>query len=617
MATYQTPGVYVEETSYRDQTIAGAGTSTAAFVGPTRFGPSNGRPELLTSFADFTRIYGDLAQLALPTSDKSLVHNYLAQGVRAFFNEGGTKCYVMRVQVGAAAASATVGGTTTDGKTEGGLSLAARYEGAYGNSLQVQLNLTLGQNLLKNGALKPGVSLQPYDTLVGLTKAGVAEQLKVTAVTPAGPTVQTMDGKDPTYATYDAGLFQVTATVTVAVLGPDKKPTQSTTWSGLGLSADHPSSLLGQFAANPPDRATQLYVPLVVAAADPVAAIFGLKYDGTNTALTKFPAADTPLFKTSLAGGTDGDRPDSTAYQGADSASADVGKTGLMALQDLDDISIVAAPGASLVGKTQKRVEGKLVPYTTDDVVANAMALIQHCQTMRYRVAVLDAPEQKLVSEVLDFRSQLADPSGYGALYYPWVRVKDPVTGGEINLPPSGFIAGIYARNDTKYNVSKAPANEPIQSAIGLESLINKAQQETLNPNGVNCIRFFPGRGNLVWGARTLSTDSDWTYVNVRRYMCYLEHSLDNSTQWVVFRNNGPELWKQVVSSITSFLYNEWAEGRMLGDAAAQAFFVKCDRTTMTQFDIDSGRLICEIGVSLLKPAEFVIFRIGQWIPQS
>lgn len=608
MATYQTPGVYVEETSYRDQTIAGAGTSTAAFVGPTRFGPSNGRPELLTSFADYTRIYGDLAQLALPTSDKSLVHNYVAQGVRAFFNEGGTKCYVMRVQSGATAASATVDGLT----------LGARYEGAYGNNLQVAMTLALGQNLMKNGALKKGVALQPYDTLVGLKKDGSAEQLKVAAVTPAGPTVQTIDGKAPEYSAYEAGLFQVTATVTVAVLGPDKKPTQATTWNGLGLSADHPSSIVAQFAANPPDRATQLYVPLVLTAKpDPATAILGLTYDGTNTPLTKWPAAESAVLQTVLAGGTDGDRPDSTAYQGADSTSADVGKTGLMALQDLDDISIVAAPGSSFIGKTQKQVDGKLAAYTADDVMATAMSLIQHCQTMRYRVAVLDAPEQRLPSEVVDFRSQLADPSGYGALYYPWVRVKDPVTGGEINLPPSGFIAGIYARSDNKYNVSKAPANEPIQSAIGLEIMINKAQQETLNPNGVNCVRFFPGRGNLVWGARTLSTDSDWTYVNVRRYMCYLEHSLDNSTQWVVFRNNGPDLWKEVTSSITSFLYNEWAEGRLLGDAAAQAFFVRCDRTTMTQFDIDSGRLICEIGVSVLKPAEFVIFRIGQWIPQS
>jgi phage tail sheath protein FI len=602
MATYQTPGVYVEETSYRDQTIAGAGTRTAAFIGPTRFGPWHGRPELLTSFADFTRIYGDLGQLALPTTDKSLVHNYLAQGVRAFFNEGGSQCYVMRLQTGGTAAAATVGGLT----------LNARYEGAYGNNLQVTITLALGQNLLRNGALNPGAVLQTYDTVVGVKKDGSADQLMVTAVTPAGPTVTMSDGKTaPTYANYTQ-VSTVTATVTVVVLGTDKKPASSTAWSGLGLAVTHPNSIAAQFAANPPDRATQLYVPLVLAATpDPATALFAVKYDGTNTALAKFPSPSTPVVQSNLTGGTDGNRPTSTDYQGADSTSASVGKTGLVALQDLDDISILAAPGASLIGKT---VDSTKAAWTRDDVIATNMALIQHCQTMRYRVAVLDSPEQQLVSDVLDFRSQMADPSGYGALYYPWVRIKDPVTSMEINLPPSGFVAGIYARSDNTYDVSKAPANEPIQSAIGLEVMINKAQQESLNPNGVNCIRFFPNRGYLVWGARTLSTDSDWIYVNVRRYMCYLEHSLDNSTQWTVFQNNGPELWKQLTSSITDFLYNEWAEGRLLGDTAAQSFFVRCDRTTMTQFDLDSGRLIAEIGVSVLKPAEFVIFRIGQWV---
>lgn len=597
MATYQTPGVYVEETSYRDQTIAGAGTRTAAFIGPTRFGPSNGRPELLTSLADFTRIYGDLDQLQLPDS-KSLMHNYLAQGVRAFFNEGGSQCYVMRVQSGAVPAS---------NKVSDGLTLTARYEGAYGNNMQVTIGLALGQNLLLNKALNPGAVLHTYDTLVGIKTDGSADQLQVTAVTPPAPTVMKMDGKTaPTWTDY-ARVAIVTATVTVAVMGRDGRAASTTAWSGLGLNVAHPNAITKQFAANPPDRATQLYVPLVVTAADPAAALLNLPYDkDKHTALTKFPDASTPILQNAaLTGGSDGALPKVSDYQGADSTSATVGKTGLVALQDLDDISILAAPGASYRGKTGRSVS---------DVVALNTALIQHCQTMRYRVAVLDSPEQNLVSDVLDFRSQLADPSGYGALYYPWVRVLDPVTGAEINLPPSGFVAGIYARSDNKYDVSKAPANEPVQSAIGLEVMINKAQQDTLNPNGVNCIRFFPNRGYLVWGARTLSTDSDWTYVNVRRYMCYLEHSLDNSTQWVVFQNNGPELWGQVVSSISSFLYNEWAEGRLLGDTAAQSYFVRCDRTTMTQFDLDSGRLIAEIGVSVLKPAEFVIFRIGQWV---
>jgi phage tail sheath protein FI len=174
-------------------------------------------------------------------------------------------------------------------------------------------------------------------------------------------------------------------------------------------------------------------------------------------------------------------------------------------------------------------------------------------------------------------------------------------------------VAGIYARNDAEKAVFKAPANEVVRGAIGFELLLNKAQQDILNPEGVNCFRFFEGRGFRLWGARTISSDPEWKYISVRRYFAYLERSIDKGTQFVVFENNSESLWAIVTRTVEDFLFNEWRSGALLGTKPEEAFFVRCDRSTMTQNDLDNGRLICLIGVAVVKPAEFVIFRIGQW----
>ena len=197
-------------------------------------------------------------------------------------------------------------------------------------------------------------------------------------------------------------------------------------------------------------------------------------------------------------------------------------------------------------------------------------------------------------------------------MYYPWITIFDPLTRTELDVPPSGHVAGIYARNDIQNGVHKAPANEVVRSAVGFEKRINKAQQDVLNPEGVNCFRFFEGRGHRLWGARMATSDNEYKYVNIRRYLAYLERSIDQGTQVFVFENNGSDLWRNVRRTIGSFLENEWRSNRLMGTTPEQAFFVKCDRSTMTQNDIDNGRLICEIGVALFRPAEFVIFRIGQ-----
>jgi phage tail sheath protein FI len=304
------------------------------------------------------------------------------------------------------------------------------------------------------------------------------------------------------------------------------------------------------------------------------------------------PAIPTPPASFTLAGGDDGAEPMAADYV-----------TPLQYLQPLEDIAIVGTPGSSIYSDSTDIMIGSLIP---------------HVEAQRaYRVAILEAGPNLLDSNYEnDVRAQI--DSSYAALYVPWVYTPNPLavagtsTPAQILVPPTGFMAGIYARSDTENSVAKAPANEVVLGAVDFERHITFAEQAVLNPLGINCLRFFPDRGYRVWGARTVSSDTELMYINVRRYLIYLEHSIDSGTQWAVFENNGPALWARVADSIDSFLNNEFAEGNLLGTSPSDAYFVRCDRTTMTQNDLDNGRFICLIGVALLKPAEFVIFRIGQ-----
>jgi phage tail sheath protein FI len=296
-----------------------------------------------------------------------------------------------------------------------------------------------------------------------------------------------------------------------------------------------------------------------------------------------------------MRGGGDGARPGVAAYEGdGDDLS------GLVAFEGIEDISIVAAPGS-----TRAAMNGR-----QSETASIQQLLLGHCERMRYRVAVLDPPDGALVSDIRDYRATM--DSTRGALYYPWITIVDPIGGQEMTTPPSGFVAGIYARTDVERGVHKSPANEVVRLAVGFEQLLNKAQQDVLNPEGVNCLRFFEGRGLRVWGARTATSDPEWRYVAVRRFFTFLEHSIDKGTQWAVFEPNGSVLWSRVRRTIEDFLADQWRSGHLMGDKPDEAYFVRCDRSTMTQSDFDNGRLVCLIGVAPLRPAEFVIFRIGQ-----
>lgn len=283
------------------------------------------------------------------------------------------------------------------------------------------------------------------------------------------------------------------------------------------------------------------------------------------------------------------------------------GRGGIAALEALDEVTILCVPDLmSAYKKNQIDNEG---------LIAAQMAMLEHCRRMRYRFAILDAPPDLTPTEVKEWRQNTAGySSAYGALYYPWIKVADPARGGQmIEVPPSGHVAGIYARSDTERGVHKAPANEVVAGAVDLTRNVTKGEQDILNPISVNCIRKFPGRGIRVWGARTLVDDPSWRYINVRRLFNYVEASIEAGTQWVVFEPNDPTLWAKVRRDVSSFLRTVWLSGALFGNTPEEAYYVRCDSSLNTDDVRNAGQLIVEVGLAPVKPAEFVIFRISQW----
>lgn len=264
-------------------------------------------------------------------------------------------------------------------------------------------------------------------------------------------------------------------------------------------------------------------------------------------------------------------------------------KSGLHLFDEIQDISLICAPGV------------------TDPAAQDA--ILTHCEKNRFRFAVLDSPET--LDGGIDTMPMPRD-SIMGAYYFPWVQMYDMVADQNIYAPPSGGICGVYGRVDSTRGVHKAPANELFKTALGLKYNLTDAEQDMLNPKGINCIRDFPGRGIRVWGARTISSNPEWRYVNVRRLFCMVEQALQNGTNWVVFEPNTRDLWKKITRNITAFLLNIWKSGALFGNTPEEAFYVRCDDELNPPESIDVGYVTIELGLAPAKPAEFVVFRVSQ-----
>jgi phage tail sheath protein FI len=275
-------------------------------------------------------------------------------------------------------------------------------------------------------------------------------------------------------------------------------------------------------------------------------------------------------------------------------------RSGVQGLEVIDEITMVCMP--DLLTAYQRGA------VDLDTVQSVQTAMIAHCELMGDRIAILDPPPGLNAQQIKEWRvDKAAYDSKFAALYWPWV------TTGNGYLPPSGFVAGIWGRNDDTRGVHKAPANEIVRGAIRVETQITRKEHDLLNPVGINCIRSFPGRGIRVWGARTLSSDPAWRYLNIRRLFNFLEESILTSTDWVVFEPNDHALWAKLRRTISAFLVMQWRSGALFGLTPDEAFYVKCDDETNPAEGIDAGQVVCEIGVAPVKPAEFVIFRLSQY----
>lgn len=661
MPEYLAPGVYIEEVSYRSKSIEGVGTTTTGFVGPTRYGPVNLEPDVITGLGEFERVYGDRQQFEFGDV-KDKMNNFMWHAARAFFEEGGKRLYVSRTfnaiqpdpdksdfDDGRADAFVTKDGIKkTKPSTGNWIRVSARFPGTAG-TMRVWLTLRIGQSILGKTEIEEKGVKKEIPTVGGLFEGDVVliennppltsppspskkdfylakiERDELTGkplwkfdLIKLGVAAETIELKDLNVDERDEIRIINLAVTTLAVEDPDAV---QNTWDGLALDPNHksfgtPDSIFAKFAEQPANTADARRLPIAVenkgfktgeivdSFLKTGGEVLNFLMKANDTLKDELLRADSTDAERSiemlLTDGNDGNRPTAAEYEGT-AKDTDPFKTGLKAFEDIEDISIVAAPGSTFGYANGYKKQAPTI----------INLLISHAERMRYRIAVIDSGENQTIADVRAMKARI--DSKYAAFYYPWVRVLDPVTQQEIHLPPSGFVAGIYARNDVERAVYKAPANEVVRLAIGFEKTLNKAQQEVLNPEGINCFRFFEGRGFRLWGARTTSSDPEWKYVNLRRYFAYIERSIDRGTQWAVFEPNGEALWSNVRQTIQDFLYNEWVSGALLGEKPEKAYFVRCDRSTMTQNDLDNGRLVCLVGVAVVKPAEFVIFRIGQW----
>lgn len=630
MPEYLAPGVFVEEIDNGSKPIEGVGTNTAAFIGYAKSGEFN-KPTFITNWSQFCQNFGEeenllirglcdemamtvsevmaarkasrkgwmeYAQSAIQAAIRGAGENskkrvsvknfpeflkkygvpqstlpyldgsYLAHAIRGYYDNGGGRAYVIRVaraediealqRANGAAAGAAVAdepqkiASTPAQAAIGPMTIKAIKAGGDGNNIRVEIEPAGGENEFR---------------------------LKVS---------QGEDGEQ-----FGHGKDKPLSPGTVAGAVKSKLVT-------IEVAREVPLDFKIE--------------PLVVNLAGGVDA----------TTLAPRPAAGGPLASAGspLSNGLSSVLPN-------DFIGDEAKRTGIGGLAAIEDINMICAPDLMAGAFRREPVAagdadtvGPEVMVLDDKrrqaVLDMQCGLVAYCERMGDRMAILDPLPGLSPQEMRDttLATSYNSDHGQGAIYYPWIKIADPVhRGQQMFCPPSGHIAGVWSRVGVERGVHKAPANESLRGAVALEVEITKGEQEILNPMGVNCVRSFPGRGILVYGARTLATigNPSWKYVNVRRLFNYLERSMDRGLQWVVFEPNDQDLWGRVRRNLSAFLWTEWKEGKLFGSVPAEAFYVKCDAETNPQEMIDLGRLYVEIGVNPVKPAEFVIVRIGQW----
>jgi phage tail sheath protein FI len=634
MPEYLSPGVYVEEFEIGARPIEGVSTSTAGFLGETERGTT--KPRIVTSWPDYQRRFGSYFGSG----------KYLPYAVQGFFENGGQRCFIGRI----VKTSATAAITKLQAAGSDALTVEAIGEGSWGNDIEIKVlpgtdsgfklqvlyneddpveefdNLSVDEsspdyydikvngrsNYILLSQVDDDTGDEPEEGHSGTAEAGAASTITLEDTASETPDAYNGMGIEITDGTGKGQKRIITA------YNDSRVATVDNNWTDI---------------PDIPDTTSEYRLYWILSGANDSLVHTGTAREGgESTIILAAEASDDDDFYNTMTieitGGTgSGQTRTISDYTGEtqeatvdenwvtvpdDNSEYQVTEPTTLVLADYTRTDSVQGNRKGLTGFTEIDEISIVYSPNSQNVDGLSSALIRHCQILKDRFAIIDA-EQGEDASTLDPRSDPETVTQYAAFYYPWIYIVDPQTGSLRVIPPGGYMAGIYARSDTERGVHKAPANEVVRGAKKLEFLITKGEHDLLNPRGVNVIRSFPGRGIRVWGARTLSSNTLWKYINVRRLFIYIEESIEEGTQWVVFEPNNEKLWARVRATITQFLTRVWRDGALMGTKAEEAFFVKCDRSTMTQDDIDNGRLICVIGIAPVKPAEFVIFRIAQW----
>ena len=568
MAEYLSPGIYVEEFDSGPTPMQGVSTSVAGFVGLAEKGPVSGAPVLVTSASDFNRKFGGYLQ-----SSEFGDYRFLAYAVNHFFYNGGSKLFISRVAPSDAKAAKYVShdkSIVIEAKNPGiwGNSISVSFEPSNENKSQIMKDLDgKGKYKLKNAF---GFDKGDIICIDGLKDKQFSKIINVQQNNITLPDVlkgKVVDTELLPKVTIKTCEFNVV----IECDGTTEK------YENISFNINSPRHIMKMLSKS------ELINAKVVDPKEIVAPFEYLK--------ESFKMPKSEEIKISLSNGSNGSI---KKISDADFIGKDDGpgsRTGIQSFLDNSNVNILAVPGI-----TSANVQ---------------LSLVSQCENLGSRFAILDMP-LKVKSTADASKCRDIVDSDYCAMYHPWLKVYDPLDNKDMYMPPSVSIAGIYARSDNTHGVHKAPANEVVNNCTGLSVNYNSAEQDFLNPKGINAIRSFPGAGIRVWGARTASSKPLWKYINIRRLFIYIEESIKANTSWVVFEPNDSRLWARVRMTIETFLGGIWTSGALVGGSPDEAFFVDIGPNTMTKDDIDNGRLICVIGVAPVKPAEFVIFRITQ-----
>lgn len=560
MAEYFTPGVYVEEYDSSPRSIEGVGTSTAGFIGFAEKGPASGAPSLVTSFKSFTRQFGSfLSQFVYGE------YRYLANSVEQFFINGGTRCYVSRVVPEDARAAK---------KELGILSIEAANEGKWGNRIQISMTTVTRRKMQLIAQSGSGYIAK---TTEGFREGDLVvvngEYNRIAAIYDNSVTFENAFQTE----VVDTGIIPATVLYLVTADVNIRYNDEVENYAEVSFNHLSPNYIASRLSGS---ELVKVSVGQTDQIGNPVEAVFGQGNPGGIL---------------NLEGGFDGtiSKVTPATFTGVDEGPGK--RTGIQSFLENSTVSMMAIPG-----------------ITDPEVI---VSLIAHCESLKSRIAVFDMPgDMYRTKDLIEYRGII--DSSYGAMYHPWIQVFDRSSSKSDYIPPSGAVMGVYSRTDINRGVHKAPANE-IVFCTGLKVNYTKAEQDILNPEGINLIRAIPGQGIRVWGARTASSNSAFKYVNVRRLFIYVEESIKANTSWVVFEPNDNALWQRVSLTISSFLDGMWRTGMLAGSTPGEGYFVEIGPSTMTRDDIMNGRLICNIGIAPSRPAEFVIFRVTQHTAES